>query len=91
MVLLEAIKFSLPLVAMDVGGVSKVVIDEFNGKLIEKDNYENLLKAMLELRNNVKLKKFGQNSRKLLVDKYGIKSQIEKLNRMYETLFIKNN
>ena len=66
MVLIESQSFGLPIISYDCpNGPSDIIIDEYNGFLVENQNIEKLAKKILELAENpFLLEEFSQNSLK---------------------------
>jgi len=64
MVAVEAMACSKPVIATKVGGLKEIVIDGYNGLLVEKNNPNDLREKILELINNEDLRKIlGKNGR----------------------------
>lgn len=84
--ILEAWNFKLPVIATNVGGVSKVCTNNKNALIIPSKNSEAIKNAMLKLIEDKNLrKKLGVNGRKLVEEKYGW----EKVNRKIEEIYKK--
>ena len=82
--LVEAAASSLPIIATNVGGNPEVVIDQYNGLLIEPGNIEALSFAMQELAgSDSKRKEMGLNSRNRAESCFSNESMIKKLNALY--------
>lgn len=63
--MLEAMASELPIISTNVGGIPDIVID--NGILIEDDNLEQLVDAMLVLANNrIQREEFGKRSKEIV-------------------------
>jgi glycosyltransferase involved in cell wall biosynthesis len=68
-VILEAMACGLPIIASDIGGISLVVKDCLNGKLVIPDDVDDLSRTINSLiLESEKLKLMGENSRKLVED-----------------------
>jgi len=64
--LLEAIYFGKPIIATDVGSVSSIVIDGFNGYIVDKNKLEEIAEKIITLTENRDLyDTFSKNSRTL--------------------------
>lgn len=87
MVALEAFAYGLPLVANNVGGVSEVVIDNFNGILCSRWNSKEISKKMIALLidNRMKLE-FGRNAQKTVENYFTIHDMVSKTYNLYRTL-----
>jgi len=70
----EAMSVGVPILATNVGGVSEMVTDGYNGYLIPVEDYKYLAKKLLDLvQDNKMLKSLGENSRKTFHDKFSLK------------------
>ena len=68
-VILEAMSFSVPVIASREGGNPELIEDNFNGLLVEYKNREQIKQAILKLWRNKELQeKFIRNSREKLKD-----------------------
>ena len=82
--IMEALNYSLPIVATNVGGISEVVENGFNGYLCEKENVEDLYDKLKVLIENVSLRKrFGENSLKKSVS-FLLDNSVKKLINIYK-------
>lgn len=73
-VLMEAIAYSLPLISTKISGIPEICVENFNGKLIEERNVNDLVQSILELsKNENEREKYSINSIKLS-EKYDIDS-----------------
>ena len=79
--LVEAAMAGLPLIATRAGGMPEIVIDEYNGRLIEPGNYIQLADAI----EQVLLKKhsYGEQAKKLVCQTFDQNRQASKLLNMY--------
>jgi glycosyltransferase involved in cell wall biosynthesis len=70
-VLLQAGAMNLSCITTNIIGNNEVIKHNYNGLLIEPKNTSNLFEAMKYIiQNPVQNKKMGENSRKLIIDKY---------------------
>jgi glycosyltransferase involved in cell wall biosynthesis len=70
-VLLEALKFSLPIISTNVGAIQDIVIDNYNGFVLKDIDSISLAKSIISLSLNPKLiDQMGYNSNKLFKEKY---------------------
>lgn len=77
---LEAMSAGLPIVASRVGGLPEMI----NEILIEPQKPEQLAQAILVLlKDNEKRKLLGQNNRKVVLEKFGFKEMMEKMDLIY--------
>lgn len=86
-VLLEAGSIGLPLITTNIGGSNEIVIDNYNGYIIPIDNESGIAKALNRLIASSKLrKKYGTNSRELIVNKYSLDTVAYKYIELYNML-----
>ena len=91
MVILEAMSFKKPIVAMDVGSIYEVVKNEYNGYLINEKNYKEFINKLEKLKNdNTKIKKYGENSFKIIDKNYNIKNYQNDITKLYDSLLASN-
>jgi len=84
-VLIEGASLAKPLIATDVDGCRDIVIDNFNGLLIPKNNSEALAKCILELIKKSDLRiKMGQNGKKLVKEKFSLEIVCSKWRDLYD-------
>lgn len=84
-VILEAFRAKLPVVASNIEGPSELIQDNVNGLLFEKGNAVELSKKIGSLIvDNNKRHLLGENGYKSFTEKYHIKNYVEKLDRLYE-------
>ncbi len=82
--LLEAMACELPVVVFNVSGSRELVEHGKNGLIIEPKNSEQLVTAIQTLLNDKNLRKrLGQNSRRLVVERYSWDIVIKKLELVY--------
>lgn len=84
-VLLEAMICSKPILASFNGGNKEEVIDGLNGYTFEAGNIEKLAELIIKILKS-DLKKFGENSRDLVVEKFDIKNTTLKVETLYKSL-----
>ena len=85
---IEAMEAGLPIIASDVGGISEAVVDGKNGFLVN-NNAEDISKKLTILLSNFELrKKMGEESRKILEEKFSVQSMILKIQKIYEKINI---
>ncbi len=84
-VMIEAMSYSKPVIASNVGGITDVVIDGYNGILV-KDNDPNALAMVInELAHNRDLcKKLGENAKKTIDERFNWDKIVSKLIGLYE-------
>lgn len=84
-VLLEAMICAKPIVASKNGGNKEQVFDEINGYTFEAGDIKELA-IKLELILNQDLKKLGENSKNLVIEKFDIKDTTKKIENLYKSL-----
>lgn len=86
MVLLEAMAAGCPVVATDVGGVSKVIDSEVNGLLVAPRDHGQLAIAIIRLLNHEQLRKdYAQRA----LQKFNKKFSADIMTRQYEDLYLR--
>lgn len=69
--ILEAGAIGIPIIATDVGGTREIITDELNGYLITPKDIIGLKNNIIELlKNDTKCKKYSENIRKNIVEKF---------------------
>ncbi len=78
----EAMRFKLPVVAVNLGAVPELVIDDFNGYKVEPYNIDQLAnKLMMLIANPDKCKLMGENGHNFCVGKYEWTSVSKKIKK----------
>lgn len=86
--LLEAVASGIPIIATDVGSNNEIVYNDYNGRLVEKENSEQLADAIYGLMSNPeKRAEYSANS-SLVADKYDIKITADSYNSLYREAII---
>ncbi|MGL5560174.1 MAG: glycosyltransferase family 4 protein [Paraclostridium dentum] len=87
LVLTEYMAASKPIVASNVGGIPELIVDKYNGFLVEKNKDDEFVKCILELNSNIELRTiYVQNSLKQLESKFNIKKLVEMHDEIYKEL-----
>ncbi len=82
--ILEAMSFGLPIVASDIKGNNELVSDA-NGILVPINEIDRLTSILLSLPDEKeKLKEWGENSRKLIKEKFDLTDFIRKYKNVYD-------
>ncbi|MEO0095280.1 MAG: glycosyltransferase family 4 protein [candidate division WOR-3 bacterium] len=84
-VMIEAMGYSKPVIASNVGGITDVVINGHNGILVKDNDPKELAKAIKELTHNRELyKKLGMNAKKTIDERFNWDKIVSKLIGLYE-------
>lgn len=87
-VLIEAMMFSMPIIASDCGGIGDIVENKFNGFLVPPRNYHILAEKIELLINNKKLRiQMGNNGRKKYIQSYTLDKHLKLMEQTLSTLF----
>ncbi len=90
-VLIEAASTGRPLVAFDVPGCREVVVDGFNGLLVERGDVAALADAIERLLNNRSLReRLGDAGRTLVVERFAVDSIVDQTLAYHDQLLGKN-
>ncbi len=82
---LEVMRYALPVVAFDAGGIKDWLKDGFNGHLVPWMNRDAFAAALDDLlQNKAKAKLLGENGRRLVNARYDFPSYIAGLETMFE-------
>lgn len=86
LVFIEAMAAGLPIVSLNGGGNKDLIINNFNGYLIDKPNVELFTEKILEIKNNPKLYESLSNNGLKFCKNYGIESYVDKLIKFYNKI-----
>ncbi len=85
-VMIEAMSYAKPVIASNVGGITDVVIDGYNGLLVKDNNPEALAQAMKKLAYSKEVcKRLGVNAKKSIDERFNWDTIVSKLIELYET------
>ena len=83
----EASACGRPVIATDVDGLKEVVIDNYNGLLVEPSNVVDLCeKINFLIQNKDKMKEYSSNGRKLVDSKYSLEQGVKLMKKIYEDI-----
>jgi glycosyltransferase involved in cell wall biosynthesis len=86
---LEALACETPVVASNVGGISEAVLNYKNGILVSPGNTHELAKGIQYLLDNGKIRrKFGEEGRRWIVEKFSLEILIKKLLQIYNEIIL---
>ena len=81
--ILEAMSIGLPIIASDIKGNNELVSEE-NGILIDVEDVDKLESVLIDLPNrNKDLKKWGENSRKIVSRRFNFENFIDQYEKLY--------
>lgn len=84
---IEAMALGIPVIATNVGGTGELVENELNGLLIEPQNTQALVAALVNLAGDpAKRRRFSEKSFELARKKYSVKDNVGLLERIYDEL-----
>jgi glycosyltransferase involved in cell wall biosynthesis len=84
MALLEAMAQGLPVVASNVGGIPKIIENQFNGLLIEAGDCRAIADAIDNILQKEDLRvKFGRNAIETIYARYGLEYWCQKMSSIY--------
>jgi glycosyltransferase involved in cell wall biosynthesis len=90
MVVIEAFAHGLPVLANNVGGVSEIVVDGYNGILCDAWDTASAYQKMSDLLNNNNIRReFSENAKKTIDDKFTVSLMVNKTYMIYQTLLTK--
>jgi glycosyltransferase involved in cell wall biosynthesis len=85
--ILEAMSIGLPIIASNVGGISKQVKQGYNGFLVERKDIEDLAEKIKLLMNNPTLRReLGKNSRTLYEKEFELDKMVDKTLDVYQSI-----
>jgi len=86
-VVLQAAAMGIPSIVTDINGSNEIIINDFNGIIIEKKSISDLKEAMLSLINNREYCIYlGSNSRDLISSQFNQLDVLRSLEKEYEIL-----
>jgi glycosyltransferase involved in cell wall biosynthesis len=84
---MEVMRYGLPVVAFDVGGISDWLIDGENGYLVPTgDCATYAVRLEMLLRDKEMARRMGENGLKLVNEKFSFESYIDDLEKMFATV-----
>lgn len=89
-VTMEALHFGLPIIATDVGGTNEMIIQDYNGLLVERGNLDDMYDALMTLVNDrEKRLKFHRNNIGYIREKFDTEKISKELKETYNLLIVK--
>ena len=84
MVISEAFRFEVPLITTNVGGISDIVSDEYNGLIIENDA-DSLARSVIRLLDDENLvQTLIKSGRKTFDDKLNLESNLQEFGKIVD-------
>ncbi len=84
-VMIEAMSYSKPVIASNVGGITDVVIDGYNGMLVRHSDPQELARAMRILASDSALRlRLGANAKRTIDERFNWDKIVSKLIGLYE-------
>ena len=81
---LESMACGVPVVASDVGGISEIITDGYNGSLVEKGSPKAVAKSIVKLLEDTSLKNLmGKNAKETIKNKFSWSVNIKKYCEVY--------
>lgn len=85
--MLEALVLKKPVVATKVGGIPEVIVDKYNGLLVDCNNIDELAQKFCELYNDVSLRdKISSNGYKTVIKQFSYKTMALNYLQVYSKL-----
>ncbi len=85
MCILESLAAEKPVVAVNTGGIPEVVINDYDGLLVNSCTAEDLAGGILKILN-LDLRKLGENGKKLILNKFSIEIMAKRTVEVYKDL-----
>lgn len=85
--LLEALAMHVPVVATKVGGVSEVIIHNYNGLLVQPGDIGSMVENIVAIKNDPDMgNKFMENGRHIVEIKFSFEDRVRKIETLYTQL-----
>lgn len=85
MVILEAMSFEKPIVSMNVGSINEVIIDNYNGNLVEQGDLNAFINKLVYIKSDKKHQNiFGLNAKKTIEQNYNINRYNSRIICLYD-------
>ena len=84
--IMEAISFGIPVIATDVGGTSEIIVNNFTGRLIEKEITPLKLAQLINIYMNKDLRVLKKNCREFWNSKFQAETQYRRLQNLIHNM-----
>ena len=82
---LEAMSIGKPVIATNIGGLPEIIKHQRNGMLVEPNNVDELVAAILHILNNKEeAENMGKEGTKMILEKFRSEIVVDKLEEIYE-------
>ncbi len=86
-IMLEAMALGRPVIASEVGGVTKIVQDGDTGLAVPPSDSARLAERMIELLSNpARAREIGAKARSLVIDRFNVDRMVEETVRLYQRI-----
>ncbi|MAQ43818.1 MAG: hypothetical protein CMG25_04970 [Candidatus Marinimicrobia bacterium] len=85
-VILESMCSGIPVIATDIGGIPEIISNNINGILVEYGNHEELVSAIIRMRDNNFKREIIVNSKKSIEEKFSKDKYLNNMNLVYDEL-----
>ncbi len=86
-VLLEALALSIPVISSNIGGIAEIVKDGYTGYLVNPENVDHLVNAILRMESDpISRKKMGIHGQKLVLDHHNRERQMTKFKEYIKSI-----
>ena len=87
--LLEAMSMECAVISTDAGGVKEVIRDQQDGILVEVDNWKHIPKEIISItKNDTTLATFQKAARGRVVERFGIQTMVQELEKNYKNILL---
>lgn len=85
--LIESMAAGLPVVGTNVEGINSVIVDNYNGFLVEPNNIKNCYEVLKKLSEKKNMREiFGERSKKLALEKFNFDNCILKYQKLFTSI-----
>jgi len=88
LVLVEALKFKIPVLTTNVGGIKDIIVDQYNGIIIN-GKVESLVRSLSKLDDSILIEKIIQNGYKTFKEKFNLEKNLKLIEQSIDALIKK--